>query len=401
MVNDSVLANYWNETLPFIVKPFEGESLLGYLLRLDYINGFFPGKLLKELLTVKDINDKSRMKYLNWEEVFNSGAFCKILDLCIDIHLLSQRVNIPEKDIRKLTLYDAQQRLSYFVDGQRKSLVYYSELKICPICIRKWVIPKYFLVNGTSTCLTHGVKLIKHCICGKKINLFHNPWNSLVCKNKVCKKPYSLQIKKNSAFHENLNYESIINTYIYDENSYIINIDEKEKSSEVLMQRLKYLRKVRIFALKHIRAKLPIIINKPVFFDSYEREIAEYNLNLPDIVREICYFKLTPYQFAQINTSLSTQFNAKIIKIQISSIADRNLNGIISDYEDILEKITDASKIISYNYNFNVGYKKKDAIPDGVSILGEIEVYNTDFFTTLRFRIFRGIGKKINSFELY
>ncbi len=35
-----------HRTLPYIVDPYKGESLYGYLLRLDFLNNFSPGTVL-------------------------------------------------------------------------------------------------------------------------------------------------------------------------------------------------------------------------------------------------------------------------------------------------------------------------------------------------------------------
>lgn len=42
----------WNNTFPIVDSPFQGESLLGYLLRLDYLNDYKPGTIINN--TYKD-----------------------------------------------------------------------------------------------------------------------------------------------------------------------------------------------------------------------------------------------------------------------------------------------------------------------------------------------------------
>ena len=55
MENDVFIQNNeWKRTLPILNLPFQVESLIGYLLRLDYINGFTPGTLLKNALPVSE-----------------------------------------------------------------------------------------------------------------------------------------------------------------------------------------------------------------------------------------------------------------------------------------------------------------------------------------------------------
>lgn len=162
-------------TIPFIVYPFNGESLIGYTLRLDYINSFQPGTLLKKYLGLKDIS------------VFFRKDIVEYIETNFDYMSFATDINIP-RIVESISLKFKADKKYKFNDFMINNFLYMTELKICPVCIRNWEIPAVFLVKGVDMCLLHKTRLIKQCECGEKITLY-SIISGLCCKSSKCKTP--------------------------------------------------------------------------------------------------------------------------------------------------------------------------------------------------------------------
>lgn len=54
----SIDNNSWHKTLPVISVPFFGESLFGYLLRVENINGLVPGDIIRTVVPITLIDPR-------------------------------------------------------------------------------------------------------------------------------------------------------------------------------------------------------------------------------------------------------------------------------------------------------------------------------------------------------
>lgn len=167
-------------TIPIVVKPAIGESLIGYTLRLDYLNGFQARTLLKRFLAYKNskdifclLNKKNVVEYV--ENNFNFEEFSSLVNLP-DIY---EKISMIYKLEKQFTINQYMAN-SFFLN---------TEFKICPICIQEWIIPKIFFVDKINMCSIHGVWLIDRCTCGKKITLYSIK-ESLLCSNIKCNKHF-------------------------------------------------------------------------------------------------------------------------------------------------------------------------------------------------------------------
>ena len=181
-INNSL--NYSNEnylfhtSLPCIIKPFEGESLFGYLLRLDIANNFSLGSVLRSI----SLHSTGRGS-LNRPGLFICGTI-------IDLYTLSELTNIDFNRLLDLTYIKLLRKVFDINQPYPELLGYSSAFKICPLCAKNYHFPLIHSIKNIEICSTHNVYLIDRCICGNKILLFNQHSKSLKCP--ICNIPYQI-----------------------------------------------------------------------------------------------------------------------------------------------------------------------------------------------------------------
>ncbi|MGE5328880.1 MAG: TniQ family protein [Deltaproteobacteria bacterium] len=218
--NITILDNlkYWSNTLPNVLKPTKGESLHGFLLRLDAANNFNAGCVLNMV-----------KKHETGQTSFNRpGLF--ILGSSFDLNLLAKLVNVDYECIVNLTFAPVLTRIFRTEKVYPSLLGYSSSFKICPQCILEKNIPLLFSLSKIKLCPTHNLMLIERCICGNTIQLFSAANLPYYCP--ICNIPLdylqSIWVDKKSSIYAK-------QKYLYNAYSSMIysNIDLVHKNEEL------------------------------------------------------------------------------------------------------------------------------------------------------------------------
>lgn len=159
----------WTQTLPFVLKPFKGESLYGFLLRLDSGNSFNPGTVMS--MIKKHTTGKMSLN--------RPGLF--VIGKIFDLEKLSEIAGLSYELILDLTLLPALKRLFRIKDVYPALAGYSPFFKICPICMKTGRLPLLHIFQNISICTEHGVSLIDRCKCGEKIRLFTSDIKFFCC----------------------------------------------------------------------------------------------------------------------------------------------------------------------------------------------------------------------------
>ena len=303
--NKKYSTSFWYETLPVIDFPFPGESLLGYLLRLDDLNDFYPGTILKEAL------------HSHKRVTVNCASDLEFIEENVDIAFLSTLLGISEDAIKSLTIAEIRRKIYNSYNNVPKELFNYSSFKICPKCLKDWKIPILFFFNAFDSCLIHGSKLISHCKCGERIDLF-NKTHTLSCSNKSCKSSYI-------DLYETLDIDSTMvdrYQYFYFTYNLIISnsipiVEYSDKDLKVLDDKLDFLYKIKKEAYECLKRAIPINIDGRVSY--YEHDLARWSKNdgFYSIVSALYEFKLMPYQFVNLYVPYNIGFESKIIELNV------------------------------------------------------------------------------------
>lgn len=221
--------NTWQNTLPVISHPLSGESLYGYLLRLDFINNLSPGTILDMLK--KHTTGKTS---LNRPGLFLVG---KIFDLKI----LSKLVALSYREITKLTLAPTIQHLFKSTNIHPSQIGYSTYFKICPICISEMKLPIIHSFKNINICLEHEIELQSRCTCNHKIVLFSPDATAYHCPN--CNTHYSklpkIAANKNSDEYKKESF--LYSSYVELLEDQICLVNNNESLSEGLENRLQFL----------------------------------------------------------------------------------------------------------------------------------------------------------------
>jgi hypothetical protein len=164
------------ETLPFITHYLQGESLHGYLLRLDYINRFPSGTVINMIKT-----HTTGTPSLNRLGLFLIGTI-------FNLEKLSGLVNLDIEEINELILAPSLRRV-FRTENVNTYLAGYSRhFKLCPLCIEECYIPLVHSFVNIDTCINHGVILQDKCACGNRLILFNEEGIAYHCP--FCNKPF-------------------------------------------------------------------------------------------------------------------------------------------------------------------------------------------------------------------
>lgn len=295
----------WSNTLPTIDYPFAGESLIGYLLRLDYINGFSPGIVL-------------RMCLIKGHKVnITKERNVELIEELIDIKKLSVITNTPEQVIKSMMISQIRKRIYRFNNYRTKELLHYTRIRICPICIQEWKIPIFNILPHIHTCLIHGTQLINQCWCGKNINLIEGK-GKLSCHNIACQKNYIDLVEKidrgYSYYNDQRYYYDIYEDYIIHGISVV---NQEENVIRGFIKRINYLFEMRNTAFNYLRESLNVKIEKD---DTYERR----HHYIFDFLTQFNYFisflkshNVTPYDFYSLDICEEPIFEVKLIELGV------------------------------------------------------------------------------------
>lgn len=320
-----------NECLPYIDFPFYNECLIGYLLRLDYLNGFSPSSILR-LCLKKDTNQDMDINEYSIEDLEES----------IDLSYISRLTSISPSYINKMKISTIRKKLFRYNCTATKEHFRYGDLKICPECIKQWRIPQIFLFDSVNTCLLHGCELVTFCSCNKKINLL-NTTSDLICNkcNTDFSKLYTPSHTPPTDFDSKYLYQSILTTYLTEDISII---HKNEKLLNGLNKRINYLENIKFAGFKTILKTNYVNEKAKIVFQKYNRNINEF-LNLNFIISLIKEFSISPFQFLSYNSS---DFSAKITS-QIQSITCQFLSskGNTSSSESYFVSLMGSKKNLS------------------------------------------------------
>ena len=275
-------SNEWDNTLPVITKPFPGESLYGFLLRLDIINMFSPG-------TVMDTVKKHTTGRLSLNK---PGLF--VVGTIFDFTKLSELANLPITEIEKLTLYPTLKRFFKSNEIYSELAGSYPNFKVCPICIKDYKLPLIHIFKNINTCFEHKVFLHDKCICGEKIRLFTSQTRPC-CPN--CGTEYSSLPIRNFDSDENIFFkdEFYYNSYksiIFDK---IDLIHEDEVIASGLEKRLQY------WAFKGRIPSREFKIRFGYDVTNIKNGHGMYNISLSKIIDVLYRMGVMPWEFRDMN----------------------------------------------------------------------------------------------------
>lgn len=365
----------WSFTLANLELPFIGESLIGYLLRMDYINKLPPGRIIELCY------------YFNKHKLNSTYERIRHFERHYLYTTVSRLLNIPEHYLYELSFRCIEKKL-YNYNSSFSSRCLNFELKICPICIQEWKIPIIFFMKNINTCLIHGVKLIDRCTCGKHIDIFKSE-SVLCCSNKSCEKPYIELVENQNFYDMGIQYciQSIYSTYLQDHTPFV---HYNEKVITRLNKRIEFLDRIRIKATNYIRKTFPIImyVQKNIL-GRHNGKYPEKRFYFPSIITILFEFSITPYQFLNLNIPNVAHYSVSIIDINKLGLPLADLNK---------EKNSKLKRRISSRafgrYNMKKGITKfADILPivnkHEEHISGHVAVKVNDSLFTLKFVIKR------------
>lgn len=220
----------FQSTLPFLTKPGLGESLFGFLLRLDSINRFPSGSVVR---MIKKLS-------IGVPSVNRPGLF--LIGTIFNLELLSTLSGISTNEILQLTLIPSLTQIFRTSNIYPHLAGYSNEFKICPDCIKEHRIPLIHSFKNVDTCVIHKAKLHNKCLCGKKVMLFNPEIEPYSCPN--CYMDYralpSVIENIDSDFHKQLFLSNSYKGLLEGKYKFIRNEEDLNKGFEGRLQYLSY-----------------------------------------------------------------------------------------------------------------------------------------------------------------
>lgn len=228
---DLIFGNHVNEfgnILPNIVKPFKGESLWGYLIRLDYANNYPIGTVLSAI----KLHSTSTYS-LNKPGLFICGTI-------FNLEKLTSITCLTYKELDELTFSPYLQKLFHTERVYPEMLGYSNNFKICPNCIKENKLPLIHILNDITICSEHRMRLIDKCACGKSLHFFSKTEANLSCPK--CSKSYKELISKST---ESIDLDEYIFYELYSSifDSEVSLINDNEDINSALEYRFHYILK--------------------------------------------------------------------------------------------------------------------------------------------------------------
>ncbi|MDP9226389.1 MAG: TniQ family protein [Actinomycetota bacterium] len=169
----------WDQTFPVIREPEAGESLAGFMLRIDAVNGFDAGTTMR--VTSKHHAGPSAMARPG---DFLSGASFNLAQLA----LLAG--GLPARRVEVLTVASLMRWLPRVTGTRAMGLGHVIRYQFCPRCARDHLLPLVFQFRAISGCDIHNVRLVSRCSCGSEISPFFQQ-TPFTCHEFGCEKPYA------------------------------------------------------------------------------------------------------------------------------------------------------------------------------------------------------------------
>ncbi|SET61980.1 TniQ protein [Natronincola peptidivorans] len=353
----------WNKTLPVLSNPFQGESLIGYLFRLAFINGLSPNAIIKEVLPEK---------YLR----YNSDPY-KIAEIesNIDISKVTEITGITQDYINNISVNGIRKKLYKYNNRHTKNAFKISLMKFCPICIKEWKIPVLFLFNEVNTCLIHGAKLIYKCRCKRTTDLFKVS-QPLKCSNKKCSASYRESYQKQDyGIIKNQSFVQSIFTNFINEDINLVNKNEKIVKS--LFRKMIFLQKFKYEDINHIQNFFSFYmdIKMPIPYQNYRWHNI---LKFSEIISKMEEFRFTAYEFSTLKVPEVENFQCKILNVAIDGEKELFSNYKQIDSICILEKFNYLVMQLDLFEKHKIDYPHKSYLYNqfsyGIKIKGKIKV---------------------------
>lgn len=374
-LENSRIEDNFHYTLPNLALPSVGESLIGFVLRLDYINGLFPGTILKNALPKEKV------------------ALLRMLDDIeeIEAHIntiyIASLVNTQKENIEKTKISYWREKNFGKSDEFSKEILGFDQIKICPICIRKWRIPLIFLIKGMNTCLIHGVKLLQNCICERRIDLFFKE-DPLVCARKSCNKSYTT--------NDAIQYKEVIKTQGYEQsivNSLItgtfLQLGKGIINPECLSSKIQFITRMKNEARKYISEYFNF---KITFFDydyPYGGSIDD-KIDIISLIRRLDRINITFYEFLELSPP-----NNENMMVKIKSLIVDETHSLLNNYgwDDndwwLYTLSSEINKMLTYKHSFDTAYLIKEVLDSMRVIKGAVQVESDWITVCFKFKILR------------
>lgn len=296
--SDSLL----NNTLPYITVPLKGESLYGYLLRLDIINNFSSGTILSYIN-----KHNTGITTLNRPGLFLCGTI-------FDLHKLSMLTSIMHDKILDLTLVNTLKKVFDINSLYPELIGYTTHFKICPYCIKTSKLPLIHVFKNIDTCLEHDLMLLDTCSCGHRIVLFQQ--NNEYYKCPKCNTLYenlsTKNVKKNSSqYKKQLYLYSAYSSMIHQGINLIKNNEDRAKGFE---SRLQYISQSK--NIKHGQFKDTFGYDA----SNLKNGLGLLNISLSKLLDMLYILGYSPKEFANIH--LDTRTNKVVNAAPLININD-------------------------------------------------------------------------------
>lgn len=308
------LNNNLNATLPVLAYPFKGENLIGYLLRLDNLNGLLPGTIIKYALRrkkpvrIKDLGDILKIE--------------KEIDTCV----LSDLLSMSEDLIRNLMISQIFKRL-YRYSSWRISISHPLDLiRVCPLCIEEWKLPNMFLLYDLWSCPVHNVHLVNRCSCGRKIDLSISN-KPLICSRKECGKSYNSMIELMNDEGKFFLYKTLEEIFSND----IPLVRSNEKVIKGLKERVNFLTQIKNEAIKCIRKSIISNGNEIELQYDFGKFNTRSLLHLEFLVSIMEEYRLSPYQFYSFKIPRYVEIKSYIKEVKVIKMTYIYGTDVMSD----------------------------------------------------------------------
>lgn len=164
----------WHRTYPMIRMPRAGESLLGYMLALDELNGFEAGCTFRQIVQYGiGARNLGPGRYLAGTS-FNLARLAELGGM------------LPIDKVVGLTAAPLVDWLYSWRTRPTNSLVQKARFRLCPACIATGAWPIVFLFDQIEGCAVHGLELVGGCVCGEPIHPFRSqePYRCHLCSER-------------------------------------------------------------------------------------------------------------------------------------------------------------------------------------------------------------------------
>jgi len=148
----------WDTSYPVFRAPTSGESLAGYLLALDHLNGLPAGTTVWAV----------KRREIGMPRLCVPAPYLRAAWLDLDETAIAAG-GITRSDIEALTL---RPLLAWLWRPSSVTLSASRAFRVCPRCAAEWQISLVSLLEQVGGCARHGVAYVDRCPCGETIQPF-------------------------------------------------------------------------------------------------------------------------------------------------------------------------------------------------------------------------------------